>query len=107
VASLVGVDSDVKAGVRSEGTVEGVGSEGSDIGKIFVPGLAGTGIGTLAGGGKGAAIGTGVGVAIGLASVFASRGKDIEIPRGSTLNISLDKPLIIPPEEESYSAKDR
>jgi hypothetical protein len=107
MASLVGVDSEGIGGVRSEGTVEGEGSEGSDIGKVLVPGLAGTGIGTLAGGGKGAAIGTGVGVAIGLASVFATRGKDIEIPRGSTLNISLDQPLIIPPEEEGDTAKNR
>jgi hypothetical protein len=107
VATLVGVDADVSGGVRSEGTVEGEGSEASDIGKIVVPSLAGAGIGTLAGGGKGAAIGTGVGAAIGLASVFATRGKDIEIPRGSTMSISLDNALVIPADEESDAAKNR
>jgi hypothetical protein len=107
VATLVGVDADVKGGVRSEGTVEGEGSQASDVGKILVPSLAGAGIGSLAGGGKGAAIGSGVGAAIGLGRVFATRGKDIEIPRGSTMSISLDTPLIIPAEEEADAAKNR
>jgi hypothetical protein len=107
VATLVGVDADVNGGVRSEGTVEGEGSEASDLGKIVVPGLAGAGIGGIAGGGKGAAIGSGVGAVIGLASVLATRGKDIEIPRGSTMSISLDRSLVIPFEEENDSAKNR
>jgi hypothetical protein len=106
-ATLVGVGAEVKGGVRSEGTVEGEGSQASDVGKILVPSLAGAGIGTLAGGGKGAAIGSGVGAAIGLGRVFATRGKEIEIPRGSTMSISLDNPLVIPGEEEDDTAKNR
>jgi hypothetical protein len=98
VASLIGVDREGNRGVNDEGTIVGEGSEGRDAGRVIVPGLAGAGIGTLAGGGKGAGIGAGVGVSIGLASVFTSRGKDIEIRRGATLDISLDKPLVIPPE---------
>jgi hypothetical protein len=107
VASLVNVDSQGNGGVRSEGTVEGEGSEGSDVSKILVPGVAGAGIGTIAGGRKGAAIGTGIGAAVGLVSVFATRGKDIEIPRGATMSISLDHALIIPPEDEEDTAKIR
>ena len=106
-ATLARMDSDGNGGVRSEGTVEGEGSEGSDIGRIAMPGLVGAGVGTLAGGGKGAAIGTGIGAAIGLASVFATRGKEIEVPRGSTLDIVLDKPLVIPSEEEESAAGTR
>ena len=98
VASLIGVDREGNRGINDEGTIVGEGSEGRDAGRVIVPGLAGAGIGTLAGGGKGAGIGAGVGVSIGLASVFTSRGKDIEIRRGATLDISLDKPLVIPPE---------
>jgi hypothetical protein len=106
-ATLARMDSEGKGGIRSEGTVEGEGSEGSDIGKIVIPGMVGAGVGTLAGGGKGAAIGTGIGAAIGLATVFATRGKEIEVPRGSTLDIVLDKPLVIPSEEENHAAGTR
>jgi hypothetical protein len=98
VASPVKVNSAQNSSVRSEGKIEGEGSTGSDAVKVLTPGLAGGGIGTLAGGKKGAAIGGGVGIAIGLATVFTSRGKDLELLRGSTLDISLDRPLIIPPE---------
>ena len=106
-ASLARMDQEGNGGVRSEGTVEGEGSAGSDIGRIVMPGIVGAGVGTLAGGGKGAAIGTGIGAAIGLATVFATRGKEIEVPRGSTLDIILDKPLVIPSEEEDAAAGTR
>ena len=105
VASLDRVYAEGNSGVRSEGTIEGEGSAGSDARKVLTPGIVGAGIGGLAGGGKGAAIGTGVGAAIGIATVFATRGKDLEVRRGSTLDISLDRPLVIPPEGESTSAR--
>jgi hypothetical protein len=107
IASLSRVDPEGNTGVRSEGTVQGKGSEGRDIGNVLKPGLAGAGIGTLAGGGKGAGIGAGVGAAIGLATVFATRGKDLEFRRGATMDISLDRPLVVPLEGESSSAKNR
>jgi type IV secretion system protein VirB10 len=96
VATLVRVDSEGNGGVGSEGRVEGDGSIGRDMGKIIIPSLTGAGIGGLAGGGKGAGIGAGVGAVAGLASIFTSRGKDLEIHRGSTMDIKLDRPLIIP-----------
>lgn len=98
VATLVGVDPEANAEVRSEGRVVAEGSAGSDVRKVLVPSLAGAGIGTATGGGKGAGIGAGVGAAIGLASIFTSRGKDLEIHRGSTLDIQLDRSLAIPSE---------
>jgi hypothetical protein len=107
VASLARVDTEGNASVHPEGSIDGEGSVGSDIGKVLVPGLAGAGIGTLAGGGKGAGIGAGVGAAIGLATVFATRGKDLEVRRGSTMDISLDRPLAIPQESESSAERAR
>jgi len=107
VASLARVGSEGSGVVHAEGTMEGDSSVGSDIGKVIIPGAVGAGIGGLAGGGQGAAIGTGIGTAIGLATVFATRGKDIEVPRGSTLDIVLDKPLVLPPEEEGAATKNR
>ncbi len=106
-ASLARLDAEGNGGIRSEGTVEGEGSEGNDLGRIVMPGIVGAGVGTLAGGGKGAAIGGGIGAAIGLASVFATRGKEIEVPRGSSLDIVLDKPLTIPPEEDGATVRNR
>jgi hypothetical protein len=91
--------------VRSEGTVVGKGSEGSDATRILTPSALGGGIGGLVGGGRGAAIGVGAGVIIGTATVFATRGKDLEFRRGSTMDISLDRPLSIPPEGENVSIR--
>jgi hypothetical protein len=107
VASLARVGSQGHEAIRSEGTVEGESSEGNDIGKVLVPGIAGAGIGGLTGGAKGAAIGSGVGAAIGLATVFATRGKEIEVRRGATLEILLDQALTIPPEGESSASGNR
>ena len=107
VASLARMGSQGSEAVRSEGTVEGESSERNDIGKVLVPGIAGAGIGGITGGAKGAAIGTGVGAAIGLATVFATRGKEIEIRRGATLEILLDQPLTIPPEERDAATANR
>ena len=107
MASLVGVGREGNSGLSTEGTIEGEGSTGKDFGRVMTPGLIGAGIGTIAGGGKGAGIGAGIGAAVGLATVFSSRGKEIELPRGSSLNIALDKPLAIPLEGEGTIAKTR
>lgn len=101
VASLASVDEEGKAQIKSEGTIEGRGSIGSDAARVLKPSVAGTGIGALAAGGKGAAIGAGVGVAVGLATVFATRGKDIDVQRGTTMDISLDRSLTLSAETES------
>lgn len=101
IATPVRVDPEGASGIRSEGKIEGEGSEGSDVAKVLTPGLVGAGVGGLAGGGTGAGIGAGVGVAIGLAAVFTSRGKDLEMRRGATLDISLDRPLTVPAEGEA------
>ncbi len=107
IATLVHLDSEEIEDVHSEGDIEGKSSEGRDAVKIIAPGLAGAGIGTLTGGGKGAGIGAGVGMAIGLASVFTSRGKDIEIPKGSTLEISLDRKLTFSSAEANAATRNR
>lgn len=107
VATLVSVDSEGNESVHSEGRIEGNGSKRGDAAKVIAPGLAGAGIGTLAGGEKGAGIGAGVGIAIGLASVFTSRGKDIELGKGSTLDISLDRPLTISSAGENAANRNR
>jgi len=99
-ASLVRVDAEGNAGVQPEGGVAGEGSTGRDTARVLAPGAAGAGIGTAVGGVKGTAIGAGVGIAAGLITVFATRGKDLEMRRGTTMDIALDRPLVIPPESD-------
>ncbi len=98
MASLARVDGEGSSGVKSESTIKGESSVGGDVGRVAAPGLAGAGIGAAVGGTRGSAIGAGVGAAVGLAAVFATRGKDLEVKRGSTMDISLDRPLNLPVE---------
>jgi hypothetical protein len=104
VASLARVEN---MGIDTEGTIEGEGSEGKDVARVLTPGLIGAGIGGLAGGKRSAGIGAGVGAAIGAITVFTSKGKEIEIPRGSAMDIVLDKALSIPSEADGTAAKAR
>ncbi len=95
MASLAKVDSEGGSEIKSESSVQSEGTVGRDIGRVAKPGLAGAGIGALAGGARGSAVGAGVGAAVGLATVFATRGKDLEVRRGATMEIVLDRPLVL------------
>lgn len=99
VATLIGIASDQeKETVESgEGTVKGEGSKKRDAAVIGAGAGIGAAIGAIAGGAKGTAIGAGAGGLIGLAGVLATRGKDIELPAGTELEIQLDRPLNLPP----------
>lgn len=100
VATLAEMHSDSGAEVKSEGSIEGEGSAGKDTRRVAAPTASGAGIGALAGGGHGAAVGAGVGAIVGLATVFATRGKDLELRRGATLDIVLERPLTLPADRE-------
>ncbi len=58
---------------------------------------AGAGVGAIAAGAKGTAIGAAAGAAAGLAAVLLTRGKELELPRGTTLDVILDRPLDLDP----------
>lgn len=84
-----------EAGVRKgETTIEGEGTKGQD---------AGTVAGTAANGGiigglgdrsiKGAGIGGAAGAGVGAAIVLLTRGKDVVLSPGTTLEIVLDRPI--------------
>lgn len=106
VASLANVEPEGAIGLKSEGAaIEGEGSKGRDAARVAKPGLVGAGIGTLVNGSKGAAIGGGIGAVVGLATVFSTRGKDLEVRRGSTLDIVLDRPLVVAVEGEGVVAR--
>jgi hypothetical protein len=105
-ASLIRVGSEGNGGVRTEGTLEGESSRGRDVGRVLAPTAAGAGIGSI-GGAKGAGIGAGVGAAVGLGVVFITRGKDLEMRKGATMEISLDRPLAVPLEGDEAVGKAR
>ncbi|PYU13152.1 MAG: hypothetical protein DMG29_12575 [Acidobacteria bacterium] len=65
---------------------------------------AGAGIGAIAGrSAKGAGIGAGVGAAVGLATVLLTRGPELELPRGTTLDVSLDRALYLDADKVQFS----
>ena len=50
-------------------------------------------IGVIAGSGKGAAVGGAGGAAVGAAAVLLTRGKDLVLEPGTTIEIVLDRPF--------------
>jgi hypothetical protein len=80
--------------VGAENRVEQAPSRGQDVERIAILAGSGAGIGGLADRGwKGAGIGAGVGSAVGLATVLLTRGKEVELRQGSTLDVVFDRPV--------------
>lgn len=80
----------------TENQVQAAGTRGKDAGQVAI--LAGTGaaIGGLADRSfKGAGIGGGVGTAVGLARVLLSRGNEVELRQGTTLDVVFDRDVVI------------
>lgn len=78
---------------RREGGVKSDSTKGEDISTVATAGTVGAGIGAIAGRGKGTAIGAGAGAAAGLAAVLLTRGRELVLPRGTTVEIELSHPL--------------
>ena len=83
---------------RKEGKIEGDGNKGGDARTVGETTAAGAGIGTLAGAAtghvaKGLGIGAAAGAAAGLAGVLGSRGPDVVLPAGTTVELMLDRDL--------------
>ena len=91
-ATLAGLGEDTQAKTKDEGGVTAKGSTGKDIAKVAAPTITAAGIGAIVGGAQGAGIGAGVGVAVVL---LTRRGQDVELKRGSTMEIVLDRQLCI------------
>ena len=83
---------------RTEGGVKGEGSKGKDAGTIVSSTTSGAIIGAGTTGTRaGMRTGTIAGAAAGLATVLLTRGKELILPRGTTVDISLDRPLSLDP----------
>jgi len=90
--------------VNSEGKVIGDTDKASDVGTVVKTTAAGAGIGGIASqSGKGAAIGAGIGAAAGLGAVLLSRGPDAELPRGSTVEAVIDRPIFLDADKVQFT----
>ena len=83
---------------RSEGRIEAEGNKSGDAKTVGQTTAAGAGIGTVAGAatghyGLGAGIGAAAGAVAGLAGVLRSRGPEVVLPPGTTMELVLDRDL--------------
>ena len=100
IASVAGVagEKDVKASVGKEGEIRSSGGRGKTaaIGTA-IGAAAGAAIGASQGGTKNTAIGAGVGAAGGAAVGAAAGGRDLELTKGTRLDVILDRALVFEP----------
>lgn len=100
-ATPASADRGGREGVDAEGKIVAPSGVKHDAGVILVTTAGGTYIGTLAGAaasgaaGKGALIGAGAGAAAGILAALLTRGPDAELPRGTTLDVALDRALVL------------
>jgi type IV secretion system protein VirB10 len=90
--------------VEEEGRIKGDTDKGHDAGVIISTAGAGAGVGAIATGTrKGSGIGAGIGAAVGLAAVLMTRGPEVELPRGTTLDVILDRPLYLDADKAQFT----
>jgi type IV secretion system protein VirB10 len=87
-----------------EGQIEGGGSKGKDAETVARTTIPGAEIGTIVGAAKGVpleglGIGSAIGAATGVAIILATRGKDIVLPHGTSLDLELSQPVTFAREE--------
>jgi type IV secretion system protein VirB10 len=78
-----------------EGTVKADSQKGKDVGTVAKTGATGAVIGAVASGPKGAGIGGLAGAAIGLGQVLFTRGQDVRIDQGASLEMVLQRSLTV------------
>jgi hypothetical protein len=80
-----------------EGTVRQDSDVGKKVGEIAGTGATGAAIGAIAGGGKGALIGAGTGGAVGTAIALLTRGNDVKLENGTSIEMVIQRPVSLDP----------
>jgi type IV secretion system protein VirB10 len=94
VQSVDSQGSDQRA--EQEGAIRQGPDRGRDAARIMVTAGSGAALGAMIDRTvQGVAIGSGAGGAVGLATVLLTRGRDVELRQGATLDVVLDRPLVI------------
>jgi hypothetical protein len=79
-----------------ENEIKQGGTKGKDAKTVGVIAAEGAAIGGLADRGwKGAGIGAGIGSAVGLATTLLTRGREVELPQGSTFDVVFERSIVI------------
>jgi type IV secretion system protein VirB10 len=83
---------------ESEGTIRADGTKGRDVGTVASTTVQGASTGAVVGAvegstGKGAAIGAGIGAAVGMIGVLLTRGSEVRLLRGTSMEMQLDRDL--------------
>ncbi len=82
--------------VDSEGNIKGDTDKSTDAGTILKGTAIGAGIGGIASrSAGGAGIGAAAGAAVGLMTVLLTRGPELELPRGTTLDVVIDRAVLL------------
>jgi hypothetical protein len=82
--------------VDSEGNIKGDADKATDAGTILKGTAIGAGIGGIASrSAGGAGIGAAAGAAVGLIAVLLTRGPELELPRGTTLDVVIDRAVLL------------
>jgi hypothetical protein len=88
-----------------EGKITGDSDKASDAATVAKTTAAGAGIGAIAARtGTGAGIGAGVGAAAGLMAILLSRGPEAELPRGSTLDAVINRPIFLDSDKVQFTS---
>ena len=82
--------------VDSEGNIHGDSDKGEKVGTVMKSTGIGAGVGGIASGSPGGAgIGAIAGAGVGLAMVMLTRGPELELPRGTTVDVALDRAVYL------------
>lgn len=105
-ARVGGVDGQAQGELdKSEGMVKSEGNKAGDAKIVGEAAGAGASVGAIAArSAMGAGIGAAAGAAAGLIGVLATRGPDAVLPRGSTVEMVLDRPLQFTGAELNFSS---
>ncbi|MBV8207696.1 MAG: hypothetical protein JO041_12950 [Acidobacteria bacterium] len=89
-------DSDDSKVKNSEGTIQERGQKGKDVKTVAEGGGIGMAVGSMATRtGTGALAGGGIGAAAGLVATLLTRGSDVKLPAGSTLDMVIERSLTL------------
>jgi hypothetical protein len=88
-----------------DGTLRTVDQTEKVVTPMFIGAVTGGILGSVQHTGVGTYVGAGLGAGLGLGGVLLKRGDEINLPRGANIEMSLQSPLILEPEQASFNAQ--
>jgi hypothetical protein len=89
---------------NEEGKIKGDTDKAGDVSTVVKSTSLGAGIGAIAARSvKGAGIGAGIGAGAGLLAVLLTRGPDAELPRGTTVEAVLNRPILLDADKVQFT----